>query len=62
MILSGNNDEDVILKGFELGVQITRKPLSLNEIGARVKRLIGVNKESSIDNNNRLIQNNCIEL
>jgi hypothetical protein len=39
-----------------------RKPLSLNEIGARVKRLIGVNKESSIDNNNRLIQNNCIEL
>jgi hypothetical protein len=25
-----------------------------NEIGARVKRLIGVNKESSIDNNNRL--------
>jgi hypothetical protein len=36
-----------------------KKP-KFNEIGARVKRLIGVNKESSIDN--RLIQNNCIEL
>ncbi|MFV8357986.1 response regulator, partial [Flavobacterium sp. XS1P32] len=52
MILSGNNDEDVILKGFELGVSdYMKKPLSLNEIGARVKRLIGVNKEGSIDNN-----------
>jgi hypothetical protein len=36
------------------------KTFKPNEIGARVKRLIGVNKESSIDNNNRLI--NCIEL
>ena len=61
MILSGNNDEDVILKGFQLGVSdYMKKPLSLNEIGARVKRLIGVSQESTVDNNNRLIQNNCI--
>ncbi|MBP6754724.1 MAG: glycosyltransferase [Bacteroidia bacterium] len=61
MILSGNVDEDVILKGFELGVSdYMKKPLSLNEIGARVKRLIGVDKESTADNTNRLIQNNCI--
>lgn len=30
MILSGNNDEDIILKGFELGVSdYMKKPLSL---------------------------------
>jgi CheY-like chemotaxis protein len=61
MILSGNNDEEIILKGFELGVSdYMKKPLSLNEIGARVKRLIGANKESVADNKNRVIQTNCI--
>jgi CheY-like chemotaxis protein len=61
MILSGNNDEEVILKGFELGVSdYMKKPLSLNEIGARVKRLIGANEVAVVDNSNRLIQNNCI--
>jgi glycosyltransferase involved in cell wall biosynthesis len=40
-----------------------KKPLSLSEIGARVKRLIGAKEqktESVVDNKNRLIQNNCI--
>ena len=61
MILSGNNDEDIILKGFELGVSdYMKKPLSLGEIGARVKRLIGSNPVSQVDNSNRMIQNNCI--
>ncbi|MBP6754725.1 MAG: glycosyltransferase [Bacteroidia bacterium] len=61
MILSGNNDEEIILKGFDLGVSdYMKKPLSLNEIGARVKRLIGANKESVADNKNRVIQTNCI--
>lgn len=61
MILSGNNDEDVILKGFELGVSdYMKKPLSLGEIGARVKRLIGSNTVPQVDNSNRMIQNNCI--
>jgi CheY-like chemotaxis protein len=61
MILSGNNDEDIILKGFELGaIDYMKKPLSLNEIGARVKRLIGANEVVAVDNSNRLIQNNCI--
>ncbi|MFM2369509.1 MAG: hypothetical protein RL619_1819 [Bacteroidota bacterium] len=61
MILSGNNDEEIILKGFELGVSdYMKKPLSLNEIGARVKRLIGANKVSVADNKNRVIQTNCI--
>lgn len=61
MILSGNNDEEIILKGFELGAaDYMKKPLSLNEIGARVKRLIGSNTVSLVNNENRLIQNNCI--
>lgn len=61
MILSGNNDEEIILKGFELGAaDYMKKPLSLNEIGARVKRLIGSNTVSLVNNDNRLIQNNCI--
>jgi YesN/AraC family two-component response regulator len=61
LLLSGNNDEKVILKGFELGASdYMKKPLSLNEIGARVKRLIGANSVSIIDNRDRLIQNNCI--
>jgi len=61
LLLSGNNDEKVILKGFELGASdYMKKPLSLNEIGARVKRLIGANNVSIIDNGDRLIQNNCI--
>jgi CheY-like chemotaxis protein len=61
MILSGNNDEDVILKGFELGVSdYMKKPLSLGEIGARVKRLIGATDTALVNNKNRMIQNNCI--
>jgi len=62
MILSGNTDEDTIVKGFDLGVDdYMKKPLSLNEIGARVKRLIGSGvKESSNTQKNQIIQNNCI--
>jgi CheY-like chemotaxis protein len=61
MILSGNNKEEIILKGFELGVaDYMKKPLSLNEIGARVKRLIGTNVENTIKPSERWIQNNCI--
>jgi CheY-like chemotaxis protein len=38
MILSGNNDEEVILKGFDLGVSdYMKKPLSLNEIGQELR-------------------------
>ena len=61
MILSGNSNEDIILKGFELGAaDYMKKPLGLNEIGARVKRLIGANAVNPVSNNDRLIQNNCI--
>ncbi|MDQ5928252.1 MAG: hypothetical protein QG594_26 [Bacteroidota bacterium] len=63
MILSGNTDEDVIVQGFEFGVDdYMKKPLSLSEIGARVKRLIGAGNTTKIADTkkNQIIQDNCI--
>lgn len=67
MVLSGNTDEEVIIKGFDLGIDdYMKKPLSLSEIGLRVKRLIGSpeNEESDkshqIDRKERYIQNKCV--
>jgi CheY-like chemotaxis protein len=62
MILSGNTDEKILLKGFELGADdFMKKPLSLIEIGARVKRLIGSGNAVSFDyNKERFIQSDCI--
>ncbi len=43
MVLSGNTTDETITEGFDLGINdYMKKPLSLNEIFARVKRLIGV--------------------
>ena len=43
MILSGNTDDEIINEAFELGVDdYMKKPLSLSEVSARTKRLIGV--------------------
>lgn len=62
MILSGNTDEEILLKGFELGADdFMKKPLSLIEIGARVKRLIGSGNAVSFElNKERIIQSDCI--
>lgn len=62
MILSGNTNEDIIVKGFDMGVDdYMKKPLSLSEIGARVKRLIGKGKKpAKATKKNQIIQNNCI--
>ncbi|WP_179333614.1 response regulator [Winogradskyella costae] len=63
MILSGNTKDDTITEAFELGINdYMKKPLSLNEICARVKRLIGV---PQIDNaihskSNVMIQQRCV--
>jgi CheY-like chemotaxis protein len=43
MVLSGSVDDETILRGFDLGIDdYMKKPISLNEICARTKRLIGV--------------------
>lgn len=63
MILSGNVDEEIIEKGFEFGANdYMKKPLSLNEIAIRVKRLIG--KGNAVEQNKngkqQYIQNTCV--
>lgn len=61
LILSGNNNEDVIEKGFALGAaDYMKKPLSLNEIGIRVKRLIGASNVTYVANKNKFIQNTIV--
>ena len=67
MVLSGNTDEEIIIKGFDLGIDdYMKKPLSLSEIGARVRRLIGLTAENvstenkDVDGKKRFIQNKII--
>ncbi|MCB4807988.1 response regulator [Tamlana sp. 62-3] len=62
MVLSGNTQDDVITKGFELGIDdYMKKPLSLNEVCARVKRLIGAPEiEKSALESNVMIQQRCV--
>jgi CheY-like chemotaxis protein len=63
MVLSGNTDDAIITEGFELGINdYMKKPLSLNEISARVKRLIGAPEtNNSVENNdNIIIEQRCV--
>jgi glycosyltransferase involved in cell wall biosynthesis len=61
-VLSGNTQDDIIIEGFELGINdYMKKPLSLNEICARVKRLIGVPELlKKVSNSNVMIQQRCV--
>ena len=62
MVLSGNTQDDIITEGFELGINdYMKKPLSLNEICARVKRLIGApSLDEAIQESNVMIQQRCV--
>ncbi|WBX75099.1 response regulator [Tenacibaculum ovolyticum] len=63
MILSGNTDDQMITKGFDLGINdYMKKPLSLTEVCARVKRLIGVPETTNKDikYNSVIIQQRCV--
>lgn len=63
MILSGNIKDYTITDAFELGINdYMKKPLSLNEICARVKRLVGapLNANSVQFENNIMIQQRCV--
>jgi glycosyltransferase involved in cell wall biosynthesis len=63
MVLSGNTNDGIITEGFNLGINdYMKKPLSLNEICARVKRLIGAPEVHSEINtsNNVMIQQRCV--
>ena len=42
MVMSGNTDENIIIDGFDLGIDdYMKKPVSLDEMVARIKRILG---------------------
>ncbi|GLR19080.1 response regulator [Portibacter lacus] len=62
MVLSGDTKDETITEGFELGIDdYMKKPLSLNEICLRVKRLIGAPELADVaTTNNVIIQERCV--
>ena len=64
LVMSGNTEENVIMDGFTLGIDdYMKKPVSLDEMAARIKRLIGApevlqNTESATDT--QMLQKNCV--
>ncbi|WP_298484373.1 response regulator [uncultured Maribacter sp.] len=64
MVMSGNTDENVIMDGFDLGIDdYMKKPVSLNEVAARVKRILGDNKTSvknTEETSSRMLQEYCV--
>ncbi|WP_435413226.1 response regulator, partial [Psychroserpens mesophilus] len=62
MVLSGNTQDLIITNGFDLGIDdYMKKPLSLNEICARVKRLIGTPElQGKTERCDVMIQQRCV--
>uniref|UniRef100_UPI0035C87E28 response regulator n=1 Tax=Aurantibacter sp. TaxID=2807103 RepID=UPI0035C87E28 len=61
MMLSGETDDETIVKGFDLGINdYMKKPLSLNEIAARVNRLLGQFKSNTELGTDAIIQKRCV--
>ncbi|MDH3381479.1 MAG: response regulator [Flavobacteriaceae bacterium] len=62
MVLSGNTDDNMIVEGFDLGINdYMKKPLSLNEVCARVKRLIGVPESTDLEKKLNIVANTIIQ-
>ncbi|MBQ4914677.1 response regulator [Maribacter sp. MMG018] len=65
LIMSGNTTEQVIMDGFTLGIDdYMKKPVSLDEMAARIKRIIGtpVNKMENLKEQSdaQMLQKNCV--
>ncbi|MFT4684767.1 MAG: CheY-like chemotaxis protein/glycosyltransferase involved in cell wall biosynthesis [Psychroserpens sp.] len=62
MVLSSDTKDETIIEGFELGINdYMKKPLTLNEISARVKRLIGAPEvKNTIVKSDVIIQERCV--
>jgi len=64
LIMSGNTDEEIIVEGFNLGIDdYMKKPVSLDEMSARIKRLIGAPENvekaaSTVDS--QMLQQHCV--
>lgn len=64
LVMSGNTQENIIMDGFTLGIDdYMKKPVSLDEMAARIKRLVGapfISDSSQVSNNARMLQKNCV--
>tara|TARA_R110002051_G_scaffold74049_4_gene134856 strand:+ start:19784 stop:20950 length:1167 start_codon:yes stop_codon:yes gene_type:complete len=65
LVMSGNTDETVIMRNFDLGVNdYMKKPVSLDEMAARIKRIIGAPETTEETktklSNTRMLQKNCV--
>jgi CheY-like chemotaxis protein len=64
LVLSGNTNENVIVDGFDLGINdYMKKPVSLNEMVARIDRILGVCSLPSLENvspANQMLQKYCV--
>tara|TARA_R110002051_G_scaffold74049_4_gene134850 strand:+ start:9671 stop:10810 length:1140 start_codon:yes stop_codon:yes gene_type:complete len=64
LVMSGNTQENIIMDGFTLGIDdYMKKPVSLDEMAARINRLVGapvISDDSQVSNNARMLQKNCV--
>lgn len=65
LVLSGNTNESIILENFNLGINdYLKKPVSLDEMAARIKRIIGAPIKEELQTKNKLeeqiVQKNCV--
>ncbi len=64
LVMSGNTQENVIMDGFSLGIEdYMKKPVSLDEMAARIKRLIGapeLKNDISKTIDTRMLQQHCV--
>ena len=64
MVMSGNTDEKIIIDGFDLGIDdYMKKPVSLSEVAARVKRMIGtpaVEQSNTQKSEGQMLQQYCV--
>ncbi|GGD11675.1 transcriptional regulator [Hyunsoonleella pacifica] len=63
LVLSGNTSEDTIIDGFELGIDdYMKKPVSLNEVTARISRIFGIktNKLQNKSTKDQMLQKRCV--
>ncbi len=63
LVMSGNTDEAIIAEGFELGIDdYMKKPVSLVEMAARIKRILGSAPTPVVNTNSdaQMLQKYCV--
>ncbi len=64
LVMSGNTNEDVIMEGFDLGIDdYMKKPVSLNEVAARINRILGkgaIKAKNTAATKSRMLQEYCV--